>query len=74
MPKEITATFEIDVRGLHSLSIEEAQKQFLLGLALWKIRAFLANRPSIDPRSRWTGPSLRLRADCYFLRIRLVER
>ncbi|MBO9360561.1 MAG: hypothetical protein J7450_13490, partial [Thermomicrobium sp.] len=34
-------------------------------LALWKIGAFLNNNQSFDPRSRATGPSLRLRADCY---------
>lgn len=65
VPKNIIATFEIDVLGLKSLSLEEDQKKFLLGLALWKIGAFLANKPSFDPRSRATGPSLRLRADCY---------
>jgi len=65
VPKNITATFEIDVLGLKSLSLEEDRKKFLLGLALWKIGAFLANKPSFDPRSRSTGPSLRLRADCY---------
>jgi len=65
VPKDITATFEIDVLGLKSLSLAEDQKKFLLGLALWKIGAFLANKPSFDPRSRETRPSLRLRADCY---------
>jgi CRISPR-associated protein Csb1 len=65
VPKNITATFEIDVLGLKSLSLEEDRKKFLLGLALWKIGAFLANKASFDPRSRSTGPSLRLRADCY---------
>lgn len=65
VPKDITATFDIDVLGLKSLSLEENQKKFLLGLALWKIGAFLANKASFDPRSRSTGPSLRLRADCY---------
>jgi CRISPR-associated protein Csb1 len=65
VPKEIAATFEIDVLGLKSLLLEEAQKKFLLGLALWKVGAFLANKASFDPRSRSTGPSLRLRADCY---------
>jgi CRISPR-associated protein Csb1 len=65
VPKNITATFEIDVLGLKSLSLEDDRKKFLLGLALWKIGAFLANKPSFDPRSRSTGPSLRLRADCY---------
>jgi hypothetical protein len=65
VPKNITATFEIDVLGLKSLSLKEDRKKFLLGLALWKIGTFLANKPSFDPRSRSTGPSLRLRADCY---------
>jgi CRISPR-associated protein Csb1 len=65
VPKNIIATFEIDVLGLKSLSLEDDRKKFLLGLALWKIGAFLANKPSFDPRSRSTGPSLRLRADCY---------
>jgi CRISPR-associated protein Csb1 len=65
VPKNIVATFEIDVLGLKSLSLEEDRKKFLLGLALWKIGTFLANKPSFDARSRSTGPSLRLRADCY---------
>jgi CRISPR-associated protein Csb1 len=65
VPKNIVATFEIDVLGLKSLSLDEDRKKFLLGLALWKIGALLANKPSFDPRSRATGPSLRLRADCY---------
>lgn len=65
VPKVITATFEIDILGLKSLALEEEQKKFLLGLALWKVGAFLSNKPSFDPRSRQTGPSLRLRTDCY---------
>jgi len=65
VPKEIAATFEIDVLGIKSLALTEAQKKFLLGLALWKVGAFVTNKPSFDPRSRQTGPSLRLRADCY---------
>jgi CRISPR-associated protein Csb1 len=65
VPKNIVATFDIDVLGLKSLSLDEDRKKFLLGLALWKIGALLANKPSFDPRSRATGPSLRLRADCY---------
>ncbi len=65
VPKEIAATFEIDVLGIKSLALKEEQKKFLLGLALWKVGAFLTNKPSFDPRSRQTGPSLRLRADCY---------
>jgi len=65
VPKEITAWFEIDALGLKSLGLDQTQKKFLFGVALWKIGAFLANRPSFDPRSRQTLPSLRLRADCY---------
>lgn len=65
VPKEITATFEIDVLGLKSLSLDEEKKKFLLGLGLWKIGAFLSDKPSFDPRSRETRPSLRLRADCH---------
>lgn len=65
VPREITATFELDMVGLKNLALEDVQKKFLLGLALWKIGAFLANKPSFDARSRSTGPSLRLRADCY---------
>jgi CRISPR-associated protein Csb1 len=65
VPKDISATFEIDVLALKSLSLDEDRKKFLLGLGLWKIGAFLANKASFDPRSRSTGPSLRLRADCY---------
>lgn len=65
VPKSVTATFEIDLLGIKSLALEEEQRKFLLGLALWKVGAFLANKPSFDPRSRQTGPSLRLRTDCY---------
>jgi hypothetical protein len=57
--------FDIDVLGLKALALDEAQKQFLLALALWKIGAFLSNKPAFDARSRQTSPSLRLRADCY---------
>lgn len=65
VPKEIVASFEIDLLGLRSLALDDTQKKFLLGLTLWKIGAFLANKPAFDPRSRQTLPSLRLRADCY---------
>jgi len=65
VPKDIAATFEIDVLALKSLSLGEDRQKFLLGLALWKIGALLANKASFDPRSRSTGPSLRLRTDCY---------
>lgn len=63
--KNIVATFEIDLLSLKTLALEEEQKKFLLGLALWKIGSFLANMPAFDARSRQTIPSLRLRADCY---------
>ncbi len=78
VPKEIVATFEIDMLGLKNLALDhdkgtnETKQRFLLALALWKIGAFLANRPSFDPRSRQTSPSLRLRADCY-LRCKAVK-
>lgn len=65
VPKNIVASFEIDVLGLKSLAFDDTQKRFLLSLALWKIGAFLKNKPSFDPRSRQTLPSLRLRSDCY---------
>jgi len=61
----IKATFDIDLLGLKSLALEEKQKKFLLALALWKIGAFLSNKPAFDARSRQTSPALRLRADCY---------
>jgi CRISPR-associated protein Csb1 len=71
VPKRLAASFELDLVGLKSLDLdddeEERQRrqQFLLGLALWKIGAFLQNRPAFDWRSRSTGPALRLRTDCY---------
>lgn len=61
----IIATFEIDVLGLKCLTLTEDQKKSLLALALWKVGAFLDNRPAFDARSRQTGPALRLRTDCY---------
>src|SRR6266508_3950157 len=61
----IRAMFDIDVLGLKALALDDAKKKFLLALALWKIGAFLSNKPAFDARSRQTGPSLRLRADCY---------
>lgn len=65
VPKEIVASFEIDLLGLKALALDDTEKKFLLGLALWKIGAFLSNKPAFDPRSRQTLPSLRLRTDCY---------
>jgi hypothetical protein len=41
----------------------KAQK-FLLALALWKIRQFLADQPSFDARTGQVERSLRLRSDC----------
>lgn len=61
----ITATFEIDVLGLKCLTLTEDRKKSLLALALWKVGAFLDNRPAFDARSRQIGPALRLRTDCY---------
>lgn len=61
----ITATFDIDLLGLKHLSLSDSEQKFLLALSLWKIGAFLSNKPSFDARSRQTSPSLRLRADCY---------
>lgn len=72
VPKEIVATHEVDVLGLKSLTLDGSKQKFLLALALWKIGAFLANKPAFDPRSRQMTPSLRLRADCY-LRCRDVR-
>ncbi len=66
VPKNIIATFDIDVLALKGLSLKKDKKKFLLGLALWKIGAFLGGNPSFDPRSRSNGlSSLRLRADCH---------
>lgn len=74
----IQATFDIDVLSIKNLALDEDakdkrqqgqrddhQKKFLLGLALWKIGAFLSNKSAFDARSRQTSPSLRLRTDCY---------
>lgn len=41
----------------------EAQK-FLLALALWKVRQFLADQPAFDARTGQVERSLRLRSDC----------
>ncbi|MBI3456694.1 MAG: type I-U CRISPR-associated protein Cas7, partial [Candidatus Rokubacteria bacterium] len=61
----IEATFDIDILGLKSVALEDNKKKLLLALALWKIGAFLLNKPAFDARSRQTSPALRLRADCY---------
>lgn len=63
--KDITAIFELDVLALKNLHLADDQKKFLLGLALWKIGAFLSDYPSFDPRSRQILGALRLRADCH---------
>lgn len=62
--KDITATFELDLLALKHLHLDESKRKFLLGLALWKIGAFLTDYPSFDPRSRQTLRALRLRSDC----------
>ena len=41
-----------------------AAQKFLLSLALWKIRQFLADQPSFDARTGQVERSLRLRSDC----------
>jgi CRISPR-associated protein Csb1 len=72
VPDSISATFEIDVMGLRErrLVAEEAQagnlaaQKFLLALALWKIRQFLADQPAFDARTGQVERSLRLRSDC----------
>lgn len=63
--KGITATFELDLLALKHLHLDENKKKFLLGLALWKVGAFLSDKPSFDPRSRQRLGALRLRADCH---------
>ncbi|HTW30413.1 MAG TPA: type I-U CRISPR-associated RAMP protein Csb1/Cas7u, partial [Candidatus Sulfotelmatobacter sp.] len=84
VPKSITATFEIDVLGLRTRRLVKtadgdssdntrAQK-FLLALALWKIRQFLADQPAFDPRTGQTERSLRLRSDCALKRSKVVYR
>lgn len=39
-------------------------QSFLLALALWKIRQFLADQPSFDARTGQVDRALRLRSDC----------
>lgn len=46
-------------------------QRFLLALALWKIRQFLADQPSFDARTGQVERSLRLRSDCG---LRLIDR
>lgn len=79
VPESIRATFEIDVLGLrerrlvkskgegNDMEVEEqdtAAKKFLLALALWKVRQFLADQPAFDARTGQVERSLRLRSDC----------
>ncbi len=71
VPHSISATFEIDVMGLRErrLVAEDAKansaaQKFLLALALWKIRQFLADQPAFDARTGQVERSLRLRSDC----------
>jgi CRISPR-associated protein Csb1 len=76
IPESITATFEIDVLGLRARRLVSnggesatgdanvAAQKFLLALALWKIRQFLADQSAFDPRTGQTDRALRLRSDC----------
>jgi hypothetical protein len=47
-----------------ALAQNEKAQRFLLALALWKIRQFLADQPSFDARTGQVERSLRLRSDC----------
>lgn len=47
-----------------ALAQNVAAQKFLLALALWKIRQFLADQPSFDARTGQVERSLRLRSDC----------
>lgn len=88
VPKSISATFEIDLLGLRERRLvggeagtddggrnrnREAQK-FLLALALWKVRQFLADQPAFDARTGQVERSLRLRSDCALRCSRIVYR
>lgn len=71
VPDSISATFEIDVMGLRERRLvaedtkaNSAPQKFLLALALWKIRQFLADQPAFDARTGQVERSLRLRSDC----------
>lgn len=71
IPDSISATFEIDVLGLRERRLvaedtkgNSAAQKFLLALALWKIRQFLADQPAFDARTGQVERSLRLRSDC----------
>lgn len=90
VPESIVATFEIDVLGLRTRrlvgdtqgngtvgagdNVELVAQKFLLALALWKIRQFLADQPAFDPRTGQTERSLRLRSDCALKRTAIVYR
>lgn len=85
VPESITATFEIDVLGLRARRLvgnggesangdaNVAAQKFLLALALWKIRQFLADQSAFDPRTGQTERALRLRSDCA-LKLRYIEK
>ncbi len=71
VPDSISATFEIDLLGLRERRLvagdtkaNSAAQKFLLALALWKIRQFLADQPAFDARTGQVERSLRLRSDC----------
>lgn len=84
IPESIAATFEIDVLGLRARRLVSnggesatgdanvAAQKFLLALALWKIRQFLADQLAFDPRTGQTDRALRLRSDCA-LKLRYIE-
>jgi hypothetical protein len=54
-----------------ALAQNAAAQKFLLALALWKIRQFLADQPSFDARTGQLERALRLRSDCA---LKLVEK
>lgn len=90
VPQAISATFEIDVLGLLNRrfgdngkdhgdgragdDLNVAARRFLLALALWKIRQFLADQPAFDARTGQTERALRLRSDCALKRTCIVYR
>lgn len=54
-----------------ALAQNERAQRFLLALALWKVRQFLADQPSFDARTGQVERSLRLRSDCG---LKLIDR
>lgn len=86
VPKTLTATFELDMLGLRTRRLAKMTdsdgsgsdnsnaQRFLLALALWKIRQFLADQPTFDARTGQTERSLRLRSDCALRRSKVNYR